>query len=152
MANLLLVEGDLFVEKPKLRAVWVDGRHFELKEVKPPEVDPVGTWKLNLVTGGPQVEIEMVISGSIDSLSGSMNAMGNSLPINRAEVSGKTLEVAIDSSSMGAPGEIVMRLEIDGDSASGSGDSPMGSFTVSGRRTGGPPGNEVDRTVEEEAR
>ncbi len=152
MANLLLVDGDLFAEKPKLRAAWVDGRHFELKEVKPPEVNPVGTWKLSLVTGGPQIEIEMVISGSIESLSGTMNAMGNTLPIARADVSGKTLEVAIDSSSMGAPGEIVMRLEIDGDSASGSGDSPMGSFTVSGRRSGGPPGGRAQWASEEEGR
>jgi hypothetical protein len=142
-ANLLLVEGDLFVDKPKLRDLWIDGRRYELKAIEPPEVNPVGTWSLKVDTGEGELPVEVDITGELGNLSGSTSVMGNTLPLSSVSVSGSTLEVVIDSSSLGAPGEIVLRLDIEGESASGSGDSPMGSFSVSGRRTSGPP--EVQR-------
>lgn len=37
MANLVIVDGDLFVDKPKLRAVWVDGKPYEIEERKSEE-------------------------------------------------------------------------------------------------------------------
>ncbi|MFN7940779.1 MAG: amidohydrolase family protein [Thermoanaerobaculia bacterium] len=40
MANFVVVDGDLLVEKPKIRAVWVDGRPYELEEEKKDDQAP----------------------------------------------------------------------------------------------------------------
>ena len=39
MANLVVVEGELFVDRPRIREVWIDGRRYEVEKTKPPEVD-----------------------------------------------------------------------------------------------------------------
>ncbi len=60
------------------------------------------------------------------------------LPLTSAEVSGKTVEISFDSTALGMPGTISLTLEIDGDSAVGSGLAPAGPFTISGSRTATP--------------
>ena len=40
MANLVVVEGGLFVDDPKIRELWIDGVRHEVKETKPPERTP----------------------------------------------------------------------------------------------------------------
>ncbi len=140
MANLVVVEGDLLVDKPKIRAVWIDGRRLEIKETKPPEVTPNGTWEVTILGGGQEFVVSMEIEGEIDDLSGKLLAQGATLPISSAEVSGKILTVVFDSTPVGMPGEINMSFNIDGDSASGSGMSPQGPFTLKAVRTAGGPG------------
>ena len=140
MANLVVVEGDLMVEKPKIREVWIDGHRHELKEVKPPEVTPNGTWEVTILAGGQEFTLTMKIEGEITDLTGTVNAMGANLPMTSAEVSAKTLNVTIDTSSVGMPGEISMSFNIEGDSANGSGTSPQGPFKVRAIRTSKEPG------------
>ena len=43
LANLVVVDGDLFVEKPKIREVWIEGNRYEIKDSKPAEIEPAGT-------------------------------------------------------------------------------------------------------------
>lgn len=139
MANLILAEGDLFVEKPKIQEVWVDGRRYEFEEIKPPEVNPVGQWTVNVDAGGQQMEADFSVSGSVESPTGSFSMMGQQIPVKDITVSGKTAIVTLDAAAVGAPGEITLRMNIDGDSASGSGDSPMGTFSFTARRTSSTP-------------
>jgi len=139
MANLVVVEGELFVDKPQLREVWIDGRRYELEEVAPPEVDPVGTWELTItVGGGMELTTTLRIEGEVGDLSGVFVGMGQEIPLAAASVSGKTLSIAWDGTPIGMPGAFDMSLRIQGDSARGSGSGPRGSFTVRGNRTDRP--------------
>lgn len=139
MANLVVVDGELFVESPKLTALWIDGRRLELQELKPPTVDPIGTWDLIIDAGqGGQIPVSVKLTGSVDDMSGTVSALGGSLPLTEAVVSDDTVRLAMDSSAIGMPGTITFNLTIEGDSCSGDGTSPQGPFEVSGTRTAGP--------------
>jgi imidazolonepropionase-like amidohydrolase len=136
MANLVEVDGDLFVEKPKIRAVWIDGERYEVKQAKPPEVDPAGTWNLTVLTaGGESIPAVLEIAGKTGAWHGSIAAMGQKVELASAEVSGKKLAVSFDGAGFGPPGTISFEIAIDGDSASGSGDAPSGAFEISGSRS-----------------
>ena len=137
MANLVLTEGDLFAEKPAIREVWIDGRRYEIKESKPPEIEPAGTWKLTVITGdGQQIPAVMTLEGDAAGLSGTMSdPEGNEISLSSAEVSGSRLEVSFDGTAYGMPGTISFTLDVEGDSGSGSGTSPAGPFTIKGTRS-----------------
>lgn len=140
IANLVVTDGDLFAEKPKIREVWIDGRRYELADIKPPEVDPAGTWEITLNAGEFEMEMTLELSGPVDGLSGTLTGPFGALPLSSIEVSGKT--VLFDSDS--PMGTFNFEMKIDGDRADGSGASPRGSFTFKGKRTAGPSG-EVSR-------
>ncbi|MDP2324479.1 MAG: amidohydrolase family protein, partial [Gammaproteobacteria bacterium] len=60
-ANLLVVEGDLFTEKPAIRHLFVQGYHQEIEEEKAigdpnAVVDPRGTWSINTEVMGRSAE------------------------------------------------------------------------------------------------
>ncbi len=137
MANLVVVDGDLFTKETRVRELWVDGRRHEIKETKPPEVEPAGTWALTVETpDGEQIPVLLVLEGAAPSLSGTVAAMGGDpLSLTSAEVSGTIVEVVFDSTSLGMPGSISFTLEIRDENAEGSGVSPSGPFTISGSRT-----------------
>ncbi|MCP4203375.1 MAG: amidohydrolase family protein [bacterium] len=137
MANLVLAEGELFAEKPSLREVWVDGRRFEVKDSKPPAIEPAGTWELTMTTGDSDtLPAVMILEGNAKNLSGTVtDPEGNRIPLSRAEVSGERLEVVFDGTAHGTPGDIEFHLDIKGDSGTGHGTSPTGSFTIKGTRS-----------------
>ncbi len=139
MANLVVVDGELFTKETKVREVWIDGRRYEVKESKPPEVEPAGTWELVVLTGdGQQIPAMLELRGEAPSLEGTISAMGQSIELSSADVSGSSLEVSFDGTGFGIPGTISFTLEISGDEASGPGMSPGGPFTISGTRTARP--------------
>lgn len=136
MANLVIAEGDLFTEKPRLREVWIDGKRFEIKEIEPAEIEPAGTWNLTVTTGdGETIPAVLTISGKVPDLSGTVSSPTGDVELESVEVSGSTLEVSFSGASYGMQGSIELSVEVDGDSASGSGTTPDGSFTVKGTRT-----------------
>lgn len=136
IANLVVTEGDLFVESPKIRALWVDGRRYELQDVKPPTVDPLGTWSLVIDAGaGGQMPVQVVLAGSVETLSGHVVGPAGPMPFTEAYVSDDTVHFAIDGSQIGMPGTISFVMKVDGESASGSGTAPEGDFTFQGERT-----------------
>ena len=139
IGNLVVVEGDLFVENPKITEVWVDGKRYTLKDLKPPEIEPAGTWELTLlIPDGSQIPVTVELVGEAPSLTGSISAMGQAAPLTSAQVSGSSVEIALDSSRFGMPGTITMNLQIDGDTASGDGNAPPGAFSIRGKRTSKP--------------
>lgn len=135
MANLVVVEGDLFVERPKIRAVWIDGAHHEVKEREKPAVDPAGTWDLVVKTPeGEEIPVTIELTGKPEALRGTVAAMSQTAELAAVEVSGTSLELSFDGAPFAMPGTITMTLEISGDGATGSGTAPQGPFTVSGSR------------------
>ena len=139
MANFVLSEGELLVESPALREVWIDGRRNVLQELEPPEVEPAGTWDITLIVEGMgDIDALLELDGKAPDLSGSMGIMGNSVPLAEARVSGSRLNVRIDGSRLGMPGSITFHLDIEGERGRGSGSSPQGDFDVRGKRSGDP--------------
>jgi imidazolonepropionase-like amidohydrolase len=135
LANLVLVEGDLFVEKPKIQAVWVEGTRYEVKESKAAEIEPAGTWELTVKTGsGREIANVLELTGKAGALKGTLTANGKSVPV-EAEVSGDKLNLSFDGAGLGLPGSFTMSLEIKDDNATGGGSGPNGGFSVTGTRT-----------------
>jgi autotransporter translocation and assembly factor TamB len=144
MANLTVVEGDLFVESPTISEVWVDGVRFELAKLEPPAIDPVGTWALTLgLPGMGDVDAELTLTGTPSALNGTLNAMGNETSLSEIRVSGKQLQIRIDASSYGGAGTIAINIDIEGDRGRGTGSGPFGEFTVRAQRASGPDGEET---------
>lgn len=145
MANLVVVEGELFAEKPTISEVWVDGHRFELARLTPPEVDPAGTWNLVLgIEGMGDVEATLTLSGKPSNMEGTLLAMGNETPLAEVRVSGKQLQVKIDAARFGGAGTISMNMDIEGERGRGNGSGPFGEFTVRGTKSSGP-GDEETR-------
>lgn len=145
MANLVLVEGQLFGEETSISEVWVDGHRFELTKLTPPEVDPAGTWDLTLgLEGMGDMDATLTLSGDPANMDGTLVVMGNETPLTEARVSGKQLQIRIDASRMGGSGTISINLDIEGDRGRGNGSGPFGEFTVRGKKSSDP-GDEETR-------
>ena len=139
MANLIVVEGELFTENPAINEVWIDGRQYVLSALAPPTIDPAGTWDLVLGLGGMgDVEATLVLSGPATSMQGNLTVMGNETELNEVRVSGDRVIARIDASRLGGTGFISIRLDIDGERARGNGSGPFGEFSVRGQRSARP--------------
>jgi len=146
MANLVIVEGELFAEKPTISEVWVDGHRFELAKLTPPEVDPAGTWDLTLgLEGMGDVDATLTLSGEPSNMEGMLVVMGNESPLSEARVSGTQLQIKIDAARFGGAGTVSINMDIEGERGRGNGSGPFGEFTVRGTRSSGP-GDEETRT------
>ncbi|MQA92070.1 MAG: amidohydrolase family protein [Gemmatimonas sp.] len=67
-ANLVVVAGDLFSDDGAVRAVWIEGDHFEVDPA--PGVDPRGRWTL-AGSGATSINGVLSLEGPLDRLSGS---------------------------------------------------------------------------------
>jgi len=139
MANLLIVEGDLWVESPNISQVWIDGIQHVLASVEPPSVDPAGTWALTLELGSMgDMAAQMTLSGPPTGMSGSLSVMGNDSAFSDVRVSGDQVIATLDATRLGGSGSITVRLTIDGDRARGTGTGPFGDFSIRGQRSATP--------------
>ncbi|MEM8994163.1 MAG: amidohydrolase family protein, partial [Acidobacteriota bacterium] len=152
MANIVVADGDLFSAETSVRSVWVDGRRFEIKEIEPPTVDPLGTWDVSINAGDETMRVQMTLTGSVDALEGSIGTPLGSLPLEDAYVSGDTVEIVLDSTPLGMAGTVTFSMSIDGDSASGPGTSPEGPFTFTAVRIAGQEAPEASSAGQEVAR
>lgn len=139
IANLAVVEGELFTEETRVREVWIDGRRYEIEEREPPEVEPAGEWELTVDAGGMKIDVRLSLTGEAPDLSGSLEAQGSQVALQSAVVSGSSVEVEFDGTPFGMPGQFSFTLEIEGDRARGSGAGPMGPFSLEGTRVSKPP-------------
>ncbi len=143
IANLVVVEGDLFVAKPKLREVWVDGNRYKVEthEAKPGavEVEPAGTWEMTVKAAeGMEETVTMEIAGKAGKLTGNIELMGKKATLQSVEISGSTLNADFDGGGFGIAGTFSLSIDIEGDHATGSGSGPRGSFTIEATRSAKP--------------
>jgi imidazolonepropionase-like amidohydrolase len=143
-ANLMIVEGELFTEKPVLRHFFVQGYHEEIeaeKTVGDPNavVDPRGTWQITNEVMGRTSESTWKITGSAGSYAGTTeNARSGKRDFASVELKGNALTV-ISSSPQG---EMKLTVVITGETLSGQ--TTMGAgpgavtMKVEGRRTAAP--------------
>lgn len=147
-ANLLIVDGDLFVAKPALRHRFIDGYHEKIKAeetIGDPNafVDPRGKWEIRTEVMGRGSESTWSIDGSEGSYRGfSESSRAGKRPFKSVKLVGNALTVISDSPR----GEIDITVVVTGETLAGETtmESPRGSakMEIEGRRVAGPESNE----------
>ena len=136
LANLIVVDGDLFRKKPKLLEVWVDGRRHEIDERKESTLDPAGSWRLTYLVGDEGGHsLDLMLHGEADSLAGEITSAEDTWPLTSALLEDDTLEITYETTD----GTVNLLLELrenraKGLRAKGHGQGPEGSFAVQGRK------------------
>ncbi len=147
-ANLLIVEGDLFAEKPALRHMFVDGYHEEIdaeETIGDPSAveDPRGTWEVTTEVMGRSSDSKWTITGSQDKYTGfSESSRTGKNQFKSVKLVGNALTVV-----SGTPrGEIDITVIVSDDTLKGETtmESPRGSakMEIEGRRISGPESSE----------
>jgi hypothetical protein len=101
-----------------------------------------------VTTAGDQkipTTLTLILEGDMNNVTGHVMVQGVRIDFSSIEVSGKKVEFVMPGAALGMPGDLEFTLEIKGDTASGSGISPMGPFTIKGNRVGGSAEPEVQR-------
>ncbi len=150
-ANLLVVDGELFTEKPELRHLFVEGYHEEIeaeKTIGDPNavVDPRGTWNIVSEVMGRSAESVWTITGGEESggrkryRGFSESARSGKRDFTSVELEGNAMTVI----SGGPGGEMKITVIVSGETLSGETtmESERGSvrMKVEGRRASGPEG------------
>jgi hypothetical protein len=148
-ANLLIVEGELFTDKPKIRHLFVQGYHQEIEEeetIGDPNavVDPRGTWSINSEVMGRSSESTWTIRGASEA-GGKMRYAGFSDSARSGKRDFRSVELkgnAMTVISSGPGGELKITVIVAGEKLSGETtmESERGSarMKVAGRRVSGP--------------
>lgn len=146
-ANLLVVEGDLFTDKPELRHLFVDGYHEEIEaeeSIGDPNavVDPRGTWEVTTEVMGRSSESTWTITGSENNYRGfSESSRAGKSHFRKVGLRGNALTVVNETSR----GEIDITVVVTDETFAGETtmESPRGSvkMEIEGRRISGPESN-----------
>jgi adenine deaminase len=143
-ANLLVVEGDLFAEKPAIRHLFVQGYHEKVEAeatVGDPNAtaDPRGTWTVSSEVMGRASESKWTITGEPGHFAGTTeNARSGKRDFSSVELKGNALTVVSSSQA----GEMKLTVVITGDTFAGQ--TTMGSgpgavtMKVEGKRAATP--------------
>jgi N-acetylglucosamine-6-phosphate deacetylase len=106
-ADLVVCDGDLFIDKTNLLETWVDGRRYAVKI--PPLADLRGEWRLGFSEGqGPTDTVTLVLKGDPDKLSGSIKKNAAEAKLSEAGLNDARLGVSFKGDSLGWKG--VVRL------------------------------------------
>jgi imidazolonepropionase-like amidohydrolase len=102
VANLVVVEGDLFDDEGVIRDVWVEGERYGVSVA--PRVDPRGTWLI--ASADPVEEARLELGGTLGRLSGSIEIGGSRLDIESAVTRTESGRVSLtfDAAPLGVEG------------------------------------------------
>ena len=132
IADFIITDGDLFLEKTKIRETWIDGKRFVVLAI--PDMDLRGTWEVSL--GSLQEKASLELKGEPGSLNGSLKREKETKLIS-ATLSGLQLSFNFPGDSLGHPGIVRMTAAVTAWGMIGTGEWPDGnSFSWSGTRTG----------------
>jgi imidazolonepropionase-like amidohydrolase len=134
VANLVVVEGDLFHDEGTIRDVWVEGDRYGVSIA--PRVDPRGTWRI--AAADPFVgDVTLELGGTLGRLTGSIEIGGVSIDL--ASASARTeagrVSVSFDATALDMEGVALLSASVDEESLRGWVSFPDGSAaTWSGQR------------------
>ncbi|NIN11547.1 MAG: hypothetical protein GTN62_08585 [Gemmatimonadales bacterium] len=144
-ATFVVVDGSLFDEESEIRYTFVEG---ELEKGKPkkeakaaeeePAVDVTGTWEVKIDAEGETIGGKMTLEQEGAEFIGTMELDVGTGRIQNGIVSGDEITFEILISEGGESITVEVTGTVEEDEASGSGSSPMGSFTWTAKRTGTP--------------
>jgi hypothetical protein len=146
LANVLIVEGDLFAKKPVLRELYVEGYREEFEAEKTlgdptAVVDPRGKWSISTEVMGRSADSSWTIAGSSGRYTGfSESVRSGKRDFTSVELKGNAMTVITPTPG----GEMKITVVITADSLAGETkmESERGSVTmkIEGRRASGPEG------------
>ena len=146
-ATFVVTTGPIFDEETNIAYTFVEGAYEEgspgggAGSGEAPAVDMSGTWVMN-VMGEMEATLELSMEPD-GSLSGTFSFdMGDGQV--SGSLSGNKLSMTISISAAGQSLDVEVTGTVEGDTASGDATSPMGDFSWTARRTGGP-GEEEQR-------
>lgn len=142
-ATFVVTNGPLFDEQTKVLYTFVEGALEKGKTDRAgsgeaPAVDMTGTWDLSIEAEGETIAAKLILTQEGASVTGTMQSPFGEAKVEEGVVSGNDLTLTIKMSVGQESMSIEVTGTVEGDRASGSGDSPMGSFTWTAKRTGGP--------------
>ena len=130
-ANFVVTDGDIFGEKTKLSATWIDGKQYEVKP--PPVTDPRGTWSYesNLSTSKEM----LTLRGDAEKPTGFIKFQSKDIRLSSAAVSADRLTLTFAGDSAGHKGIVRMSASVGEKDLFGIGELPDGqSFKWSATR------------------
>jgi len=141
VANFVVADGDLFVEKTKIREVWIDGKRYDVKV--PPSNDPRGVW--DITTTIPRARrAKLTLRGEADKPTGSLILDGREVKLSTVALSADRLAATFSGDSIQVPGTIRASGIVGQDEMFGLGEMPDGvSFSWHATRVA-PPKEEPD--------
>ena len=126
LANMVVVDGDIFASGSTIRDVWVQGERYVVTPGA--AVDPRGTWSITS-RDEPRLNGQMEITGTLARLRGSITLNGQSIDLSAVEASTEAghVQVSFPGSEVGISGVVQLAASVSGDEASGWGALPDGS-------------------------
>lgn len=142
-ATFIVTDGPLFAEKTKVRYTFVEGGLEEGgKSAKgggeAPAVEVTGTWDMTIDAEDEQFAAKMILEQDGAAVTGTMQTPFGEARVTEGAVSGKSINLTIELNMEQETMNVEVRGTVEGDRASGSGESPMGSFKWTATRSGGP--------------
>jgi imidazolonepropionase-like amidohydrolase len=134
VANVVVVEGDLFDDEGQIRDVWVEGDRYGVSI--PPRVDPRGTWAI-VSADDPAGQASLRLEGSLNDLEGSIEIEGRTIELESADARTEAgrVQVSFPSDDLGFEGLAQLSASIDEETLRGWAVFPDGSTsTWSGER------------------
>jgi hypothetical protein len=123
IANLILVEGELFAEDAKVKFVFADGKKFEIKEAKvkegeKPSVNISGKWEISIEEAGLKLTVDFVQEEA--ALSGKMTTPFGAFDFSRGTVSGNEIYFEMSISVGGQDIDLYFSAVVEGDKMTGT--------------------------------
>ncbi|MDA0987003.1 MAG: amidohydrolase family protein [Bacteroidetes bacterium] len=123
IANLVLTTGDYFVEKTKIREVWVAGKRFEVKAA--PKVDARGVWNVQL--GNLKDTLTFDITGEAETPSVSISLEKTKIKPTVSKMDGSNLILSFQGDSIKLKGVVRLTLNVEKNNLFGRGELSDGS-------------------------
>ena len=121
LGHLLVTDGEIFDEKTRVMAVWINGTIYEVNPE--PLVDPRGQWELTLTPPeGAPVSATLELKGTPGRLSGSIRQEESTIDLERASLELRRLSLMFKGDDLGLTGMIRMTGAVEGEQIRGQGE------------------------------
>ncbi len=139
IANISLVEGNIFSKDSKIKYVFVEGKKFEIKEVKEkeektPQVNITGKWEISLESPMGTLNFNLEVKQEGASLSGKFVSQFGTSEFTGGKVLGNETFFTLSLTFGGESMDLTFSAVIEGDTMRGTVQSSMGSMEFKGRR------------------
>ncbi len=122
MANLILVEGNLFDKSATIRESWIQGRRHVINAAD--HLDLIGSWETEMDLAGISIDnLEFSSNKSLKVHSGEKNVAAKKLKLGR-----NRLDFLIDAEKLGGKGVVTVNAVVEGKRMFGTGIAPDGSL------------------------
>jgi len=126
LANIVVVDGDLFADGSTVRDVWVHGERYAVNPAA--NADPRGEWRITS-TDEPRLNGTLKVDGTLARLRGSITLGDRSVDLSAVEAGTEAgrVRVSFPGSAIGASGVVQLSASVTGDQAYGWSTLPDGA-------------------------